>query len=91
MKMSCWSGSLRTKQPRVFDNPDEFDPEGNKDKNLVYGAGPHVCPGRTLSTLELRAALNAMLEGGPVELAGEAVRETPPVGGYKAVPLRKRP
>lgn len=82
-----WTAANR--DPRAFGNPDAYNPEGNASKNLVYGEGPHVCPGRTLSTLELRAALVAMLRAGDLELAGEALRETSPVGGYTAVPVRR--
>lgn len=32
-----------------------FDPEAHREDNLVYGIGPHDCPGRELSTLSLRA------------------------------------
>jgi hypothetical protein len=30
----------------VFGHPDCFDPEGNREHNLVYCAGAHACPGR---------------------------------------------
>lgn len=82
-----WTAANR--DPRVFPDPDAYDPVGHAEHNLVYGAGPHVCPGRTLSTLELRAALVAMLRGGDLALTGEAVRERSPVGGYASVPVRR--
>lgn len=82
-----WTTANR--DPRAFGNPDAYNPEGNASRNLVYGAGPHVCPGRTLSTLELRAALVALLRGGELALTSTPVREEYPVGGYHSVPVRK--
>lgn len=81
-----WTAANR--DPRTFSDPDRYDPEANAPHNLVYGAGPHVCPGRTISTLELRAALVALLRRGNLELASEPVREENPVGGYASVPVR---
>lgn len=44
------------RDPEVFGDPDVFDPERNGPHNLVYGTGIHVCPGRPLATMELRAS-----------------------------------
>mgnify|MGYP005839408675 CR=1 FL=1 len=38
----------------VFREPDAFNPEQNKDKNLLYGRGIHKCPGADLARMELR-------------------------------------
>ncbi|AZN30653.1 cytochrome P450 [Flaviflexus salsibiostraticola] len=84
-----WTAANR--DPRAFGDPDAYDPVGNAPRNLVYGAGPHVCPGRTLSTLELRAALVALLRGGDLTLNGVAAREEAPAGGYSSVPVRRVP
>lgn len=54
-----WAAANRDE--RVFGDPDEYRPERNRPANLVYGAGPHVCPGRVLSTLQIRGALAALL------------------------------
>ncbi len=56
-----WADANR--DPRVFPNPDAFEPERNAPLNIVYGAGPHICPGRTLATLQLVAATQALLNG----------------------------
>lgn len=82
-----WTAANR--DPRAVGYPDAYNPEGNAAHNLVYGSGPHVCPGRTLSTLELRAALVALLRGGNLVLTGEAPREENPVGGFASVPVRR--
>ena len=69
--------------------PDAFEPEANAAANLVYGIGPHVCPGRPLARLELRELVHALLAAAPeIALAGDPTRELPPLGGFRAVPVR---
>ncbi|WP_417517246.1 cytochrome P450 [Marinobacter sp.] len=82
-----WTSANRDEA--VFGN-NEFNPEGSAAKNLVYGAGKHVCPGRLLATWELRIALQTLLASvQSIELVpGQAPeREVAPVGGYHRVPV----
>ncbi len=68
----------------------KFDAKGNAVRNLVYGIGKHICPGRLLATLELRIALQALLVSvQAVELAPnqQAEREVAPVGGFHKLPI----
>jgi cytochrome P450 len=46
---------------RVFDAPDEFRFGRDPGKNLLYGAGIHVCPGAPLARLELRLIVEELL------------------------------
>ena len=73
-----------------FGDPDSFDPYANAPHNLVYGTGPHVCPGRGLSTMELRVATRALF--GTLLLAPSGAdwleAEQPPLGGWKHVHVR---
>ncbi len=83
-----WTAANR--DPLVFEDPDRYDPEGNAGSNLVFGIGPHVCPGRALTLMELRVMLEELLGRTTwVELAQDqpAVREAPPVGGWARVPV----
>ncbi len=83
-----WTAANR--DPEVFGDPDRYDPVGNAGANLVFGAGPHVCPGRALTLMELRVVLEELLRGTSwIEPAPDrpAVRETPPVGGWARVPV----
>jgi cytochrome P450 len=41
-----WTSANRDEA--VFGNPDFVDPQANADRNLVYGIGPHACPGACL-------------------------------------------
>ncbi|RJF69174.1 cytochrome P450 [Deinococcus cavernae] len=82
-----WTAANR--DPRTVSHPDGFGPEENAPANIVYGAGPHACPGRALSTLELRVFTQELLNATTrLSLAGETERELPPGGGYARVPLR---
>jgi cytochrome P450 len=83
-----WTSANR--DPAVFGDPDRYDPGGNAASNVVFGTGPHVCPGRALTLMELRVVIEELLGGTRwVELASDrpAVRETPPVGGWERVPV----
>ena len=74
----------------VFCDPDEFRPEANAAANLVYGTGPHVCPGRLISTIEIRCAIAALLRAtGSFRLDGDrpSEREERPAGGWRTVHL----
>lgn len=83
-----WTAANR--DPGAFHDPDRYDPSGNAAANLVFGIGPHVCPGRALTLMELRVIIQELLaRTNWIELASDrpAVRETPPVGGWARVPI----
>ncbi|MGO1616815.1 MAG: cytochrome P450 [Oceanisphaera sp.] len=68
----------------------QFAPNANAAHNLVYGVGKHVCPGRLLSSLQLRVITQALLT--QVSSFTQApklkmVREQAPLGGYNQVPV----
>jgi cytochrome P450 len=83
-----WTAANR--DPLVFGDPDHYDPERNAQANLVFGTGPHACPGRSLTLMELRVITEELLGRTTwLEPAQDqpAVRETPPVGGWARVPV----
>ncbi|HEY0952636.1 cytochrome P450 [Nocardioides sp.] len=83
-----WTAANR--DPLVFGEPDDYDPVGHAADNLVFGIGPHVCPGRELTLMELRVVVEELLGRTTwIEPAPDrpAVRETPPVGGWARVPV----
>lgn len=87
-----WTGTNR--DPRVFSGA--FDPAGHAGDNLVWGTGPHRCPGRDLSLLELRTVLRELLDAAiilPVRGSrgrggGGGVRNVHPGGGWRRRPVR---
>ncbi|MBD8012199.1 cytochrome P450 [Microbacterium sp. Re1] len=67
-----------------------FDPEAHAEHNLVFGAGPHVCPGRDLSYAELRAITVALLAGTDgIDFAPDRTptRHLPPLAGWATLPV----
>lgn len=83
-----WTAANR--DPLVFGDPDRYDPAAHASANLVFGIGPHVCPGRALTLMELRVITAELLRRtASITLAPDrpAVREKPPVGGWARVPV----
>lgn len=74
----------------VFGDPESFDPDGHGGANVVYGVGPHVCPGRGLATRQLRILLRAVISAGRPELVPDQppVREDAPAAGFRTLPMR---
>src|SRR5699024_8240406 len=83
-----WTSANRDED--VFGDPAVLGASGNAPHNLVYGIGAHVCPGRTLATIELRTLVRALLAGTStlaLDDDAEPVREVAPVGGWASVPV----
>lgn len=83
-----WAAANR--DPGVFEQPERFDPAAHADRNLVYGAGPHHCPGRSLATTELCLLVEELVAASErIELdpAASPQRAEFPIGGYARVPL----
>lgn len=80
-----WTSANRDE--RIFEAPDAYD-AFNLSKNLVWGAGPHECPGRDLSMAELRAFVTALIDATVVTPTQSApVRARFPLGGYVSAPV----
>lgn len=61
------------RDPRVFPEPDDFDPERPAQDVLTFGFGVKFCPGSHLARRELLTALDAVLERLPgLHLVDEA-------------------
>ncbi|GAB3414348.1 cytochrome P450 [Massilia agilis] len=54
-----WASANRDEA--VFDEPETFRLDRDPSKNLLYGAGIHVCPGAPLARLELRIIVEELL------------------------------
>src|SRR5262249_23436343 len=50
------------RDPRVFANPDEFDPDRPVEEIVTFGFGVKFCPGSHLARRELLTALDVVLE-----------------------------
>lgn len=47
------------RDPTVFTDPDQFDPERDVSQALTFGLGPHGCPGRQLAVTIARVGISA--------------------------------
>lgn len=63
------------RDPRMFENPDEFDLERASNRHVAFGGGIHLCAGQHLARAEMRIALVRLLERVPdVTLSGSVTR-----------------
>jgi cytochrome P450 len=78
---------------RVFEDPDTFRLNRDSTKNLLYGAGIHVCAGAPLARMELRVIMEELLKRTtviqpvPDKLPVNAVY---PGSGFVTLPLQIR-
>lgn len=83
-----WTAANRDSD--AFADPDAFNPVEHASANLVFGVGPHVCPGRALTLMELRVIVWELLsQTSRISISTERgpVRELPPVSGWAKVPI----
>lgn len=79
-----WASANRDE--RVFDEASAFDPQRNKENNLLYGSGIHQCPGAPLARLELNVLLEKLLNARRWRLADTLPNKTGyPAGGFRSV------
>lgn len=84
-----WIAANRDK--RAFENPLEYRTDRDPEKNLLYGAGIHACPGATLARMEMQVLMEELLRQTslistiPNKLPSKAVY---PESGFSYLPLR---
>jgi len=81
------------RDPRQWQNPDEYDIERKVLGHVGFGAGIHVCVGQLLARLEGEVVLQALSrQVSRIELAGEPERRfNNTLRGLKRLPLRVVP
>ena len=87
-RLLLWFPSAN-RDEEVFDQPHEFDVTRHPNLHLGFGAGPHFCLGGPLAKLEIRLAMEVLIERyegieitGPVEWVQSTF-----VGGLKRLPV----
>jgi len=79
------------RDPEAFDEPTEFRLGRDPQKNLLYGAGIHVCPGAPLARMELQMAVEELLRVSVSIRPAKGSCPKPaayPACGYSMLPLR---
>jgi cytochrome P450 len=78
------------RDPDAFPDPDAFDITRSPNHHVGFGAGIHFCLGAPLARLELRIAIDRLVERFPaMELAdGPVRRPTYQFRGWSSVPVR---
>ncbi|XVS61957.1 cytochrome P450 family protein [Actinosynnema sp. CA-299493] len=72
------------RDPRLHDNPGEFDIHRANKEHLAFGAGPHFCPGARLARLEAAVALPALFDRFPRLALAVAPDEVEPLRSFIA-------
>lgn len=77
----------------VFSDPDSFRLDRDPSKNLLYGAGIHICPGAPLARLEMRVFLEELLSHSTAifpDPEREPVYARYPASGFSTLPVKFR-
>ena len=75
----------------IFEEPESFRLDRDPAGNLLYGAGIHVCPGAPLARMEMRVALEELLERtSQIQLNSQKppIRARYPASGFAALPVK---
>lgn len=81
------------RDPRAFDDPDQFKAARHATHHIGFGGGTHHCLGAPLARLELDVAVTALAKRAPrMELVEPPIRQNAfTIHGYEAVNVRLNP
>ena len=91
-RLLLWFPSAN-RDEEVFERPYEFDITRHPNLHLGFGAGPHFCLGGPLAKIEIRLAMEELLERfDGIEITGPVERvQSSFVGGLKHLPVKLKP
>ncbi len=80
------------RDPRAWDNPDDFDVRRRNVGHVAFGHGIHVCVGQTLARMEIQALIAALVDRvEQIELVGHPQwRLNNTLRGLSQIPIRLR-
>lgn len=76
--------------PRVFENPKEFNLAHRSVKHLTFGFGKHRCPGASIARIEAHASLQELLHLSHLEPDADhppVWNPNPILGGFRSCPV----
>lgn len=88
-RLVLWLASAN-RDASVFERPYEFDITRHPNLHVGFGAGPHFCLGGPLAKIEIRLAMEELLQRyDGIEITGPVERvQSTFVGGLKHLPVR---
>jgi cytochrome P450 len=86
------AADIANRDPRLFADPEAFDPARTPNRHVAFGFGVHQCLGQPLARLELQLALPALLRHFPdLRLAADLdqipFRDKLPIYGPQELPV----
>jgi cytochrome P450 len=81
------------RDPRAFEDPDEFRADRHAAHHIGFGGGTHHCLGAPLARIELDVGLTELVTAAPeLEPLADPVRQNAfTIHGYESVPVRLHP
>jgi cytochrome P450 len=67
------SEAAANRDPKIWENPEEFDPSRPQVNHVAFGHGGHVCLGQSLARAELRAVFPSLVSRFPNIHLGEDI------------------
>jgi cytochrome P450 len=86
------SEASANRDPKLYENPEVFDPTRNSKGHLAFGHGAHICIGQNLARTELRIVFMALFRRFPdlqlaVDLDSLRLNDDRIGGGVSSVPV----
>ena len=79
--MVSLSLAAANRDPAVYEDPDSFDPEGERETHVSFGGGPHHCLGANLARAEMQEALPILAAAMPGMRVAKPPEWRSPLGG----------